>query len=159
MSASGRSVVRRGAMRLKIGAPDARRQTAAVRHDNHAEPPYARGPAGEAKMSQHRARMWAAGALVALTTLHGMTVSAVGASSVPAEARAQLVPTGKLRVAILTYDPALGSREAGGAPGGVEGELARMLAERLDVPLQPVFYDLPSGYASSIGALAWDIAF
>jgi polar amino acid transport system substrate-binding protein len=97
--------------------------------------------------------------LIVLGVLHGLTGSVLGASPVPAEARAQLVPTGKLRAAILTYDPALGSREAAGAPGGVAGELARTLADRLGVPLQPIYYELPAGYAASIGTLAWDIAF
>jgi polar amino acid transport system substrate-binding protein len=97
--------------------------------------------------------------LIVLGVLHGLTGSVLGASPVPAEARAQLAPTGKLRAAILTYDPALGSREAAGAPGGVAGELTRLLADRLGVPLQPIFYDLPAGYAASIGTLAWDIAF
>jgi polar amino acid transport system substrate-binding protein len=98
-------------------------------------------------------------AMFALAILFGMAGTAGAASSVPAEARAQLVPTGKLRAAFVTYDPALGSREASGAPGGVEGVLARMLADRLGVPLQPIFYDLPSGYAASVGTFTWDIAF
>src|SRR5579872_6275799 len=97
--------------------------------------------------------------LFALGLLFGMTGSAVAAGSVPAEARAQLVPTGKLRVAFLTYDPSLGSRDASGGPGGVEGDLARLLADRVGVPLQPIFYDTPQAYAESIGTLAWDVAF
>ncbi|HKF72027.1 MAG TPA: transporter substrate-binding domain-containing protein [Stellaceae bacterium] len=110
-------------------------------------------------MARQRATACVAGLLFVVGVLCELAGSALGASPVPAEARAQLVPTGKLRAAILTYDPALGSREAAGAPGGVEGDLARMLADRLGVPLQPIFYDLPAGYAASIGALAWDIAF
>lgn len=110
-------------------------------------------------MTLHWAKTRIVGLLFALGALHGMAGTAGAASSVPAEARAQLVPTGKLRAAFLTYDAALGSRDASGAPGGVEGEVARMLAERVGVPLQPIFYDLPSAYAASIGTLAWDIAF
>jgi len=110
-------------------------------------------------MIRHWARACALGLAMALGGLYGTSGTGLAASSVPAEARAQLVPTGKLRVAFLTYDPALGAREAGGTPGGVEGELARMLADRLGVPLQPIFYDLPSSYAASVGTLAWDIAF
>ncbi|MGH7126735.1 MAG: hypothetical protein ACREFI_20315 [Stellaceae bacterium] len=110
-------------------------------------------------MIWQRARAWAAGLLFVLGMLFGTTGSASAASSVSAEARAQLVPTGKLRAAILTYDPALGSRDASGAPGGVEGDLVRLLADRVGVPLQPIFYDTPQGYARSVGTLAWDIAF
>ncbi len=98
-------------------------------------------------------------ALLALSLLQGLPGIAAAASSVPAEARAQLVPTGKLRAAFLTYDPVLGSRDASGGPGGVSGDLAKLLADRLGVPLQPMFYDTPQGYAQSVGTLAWDIAF
>jgi polar amino acid transport system substrate-binding protein len=100
-----------------------------------------------------------AGLLLVLTLFQGVAGTASAASSIPAEARAQLVPTGKLRAAFLTYDPALGSRDASGGPGGVTGDLAKLLAERVGVPLQPIFYDTPQGYAQSIGTLAWDIAF
>ena len=109
-------------------------------------------------MIRQRARA-CVGVLCAFGMLVGAIGSAAAASSVPAEARAQLVPTGKLRVAFLTYDPALGSRDAAGGPGGVEGDLARLLADRVGVPLEPIFYDTPQGYAQSIGTLVWDIAF
>lgn len=99
------------------------------------------------------------GACLALGLLQGIAHGAAAQSSVPAEARAQLAPSGKLRAAFLTFDPALGSRDAANAPGGVSGDLARLLAERLGVPLQPMFYDTPLGYAQSVGSLAWDIAF
>jgi polar amino acid transport system substrate-binding protein len=107
--------------------------------------------------SRQRARV--AGLLLALGALHAMSASAEAAGPPSAEARAQLAPSGKLRVAFLTYDPVLGSREASGAPGGVEGDLARSLADAVGLPLQPIFYDLPQGYAQSVGTLAWDISF
>ncbi|HKX07386.1 MAG TPA: transporter substrate-binding domain-containing protein [Stellaceae bacterium] len=98
-------------------------------------------------------------ALLALGLLQAALGPVAAASPPSAEARIQLAPTGKLRVAILTYDPALGSREASGAPGGVEGDLARSLADAIGVPLQTIFYDLPQGFAQSVGSLAWDVAF
>ena len=110
-------------------------------------------------MIRQKATSRVAGVLCAFGLLFIAIGNAVAAGSVPAEARAQLVPTGKLRVAILTYDPALGSRDASGGPGGVEGDLAKLLADRVGVPLVPIFYDTPQGYAQSIGTLAWDIAF
>lgn len=100
-----------------------------------------------------------AGLLVGLGALLGVSSSADAASPPSAEARVQLAPSGKLRVAILTYDPVLGSREASGTPGGVEGDLARSLADAIGVPLQTIFYDLPQGFAQSVGSLAWDVAF
>src|SRR5262249_18105900 len=102
-----------------------------------------------------RVKAYVASLLFAL----GMAHAAAAAGSVPAEARAQLAPTGNLRAAFLTFDPALAWREVAGAPGGVGGDLARLLADRLGVPLQAIFYDLPKGYGESIGTLAWDIAF
>lgn len=97
--------------------------------------------------------------LLALGLLQTALEPAAAANPPTAEARAQLAPSGKLRVAILTYDPALGSRGASGAPGGVEGDLARSLADAIGVPLETIFYDLPQGFAQSVGALAWDVAF
>ena len=100
-----------------------------------------------------------AGLLVGLGALLGVSFSAAAASPPSAEARVQLAPSGKLRVAILTYDPALGSRGLSGAPGGVAGDLARSLADAIGVPLQVTFYDLPQGFAQSVGSLEWDVAF
>jgi polar amino acid transport system substrate-binding protein len=88
-----------------------------------------------------------------------MASAAAGAGAVPAEARAQLAPTGKLRAALVLYDPALASRDASGEPIGVAPDLARALAERLGVPLQPILFDSPATYAASIGLLRWDVGF
>jgi len=110
-------------------------------------------------MPRIRATAQLAAWLLVLGFLRVLTASAVADSAVPAEARAQLVPMGKLRAAFVTFDPAMGSREASGAPGGVSGDLARLLADRLGVPLQPMFYDTPQGYAQSVGTLTWDVAF
>jgi polar amino acid transport system substrate-binding protein len=110
-------------------------------------------------MARIRPRTYIAGLLLALGLLPAIAGPAEAASAISAEARVQLAPTGKLRAAFLTYDPVLGWRDQSGAPGGVAGDLARLLADGAGVPLQPIFYDTPQGYAQSIGALAWDVAF
>jgi polar amino acid transport system substrate-binding protein len=84
---------------------------------------------------------------------------AAGADAVPAEARVQLAPTGKLRVAYVMFEPALVTRDAAGEPIGVAPDLARALAERLALPLEPILFDRPATYAASAGSLRWDIAF
>jgi polar amino acid transport system substrate-binding protein len=108
-------------------------------------------------MTGGRAIVRVAGLLVALLVLSA-AASAAGADAVPAEARAQLAPTGKLRVGFVMFEPALATRDAAGEPVGVAPDLARALAERLGVPLDPILFDSPATYAASVGSLRWDIA-
>jgi polar amino acid transport system substrate-binding protein len=115
-----------------------------------------RGDRGD-EMTRRGAVARIAGLLLALTVVQATAGAAAGAEAVPAEARAQLAPTGKLRAALVLYDPALASRDAAGEPIGVAPDLARALAERLGVPLQPILFDSPAAYAASIGFLRWDI--
>ena len=98
-----------------------------------------------------------AGLLLALAVLHAGVSAA--ADAVPPEARVQLAPTGKLRVALVMFEPALASRDAAGEPVGVAPDLARALAERLGVPLDPILFDSPAIYGESVGSLRWDIGF
>lgn len=109
-------------------------------------------------MTGDRARARVAGLLVALLALGASASLAVGADAVPAEARVQLAPTGRLRVAFVTFEPALATRDAAGEPAGVAADLARALAERLGVPLEPTLFDSPANYAASVGSLRWDLA-
>src|SRR2546428_5328854 len=74
----------------------------------------------------------------------------------PVAARAQLAPTGKLRVGLqntVTYskDPKTGEF------GGVAVEISRELARRLDVPFAPVEYASAAKMLASSGD--WDIGF
>src|SRR5579862_2274956 len=93
--------------------------------------------------------------LVALSLLPATASLAAGANAVPAEARVQLAPTGKLRVAYAMFEPALATRDAAGEPAGVAPDLARALADRLGVPLEPTLFDSPAAYAASVGSLRW----
>jgi polar amino acid transport system substrate-binding protein len=110
-------------------------------------------------MSRHRAVARIASLLAVLGILQAMAGSAAAADAVSAEARVQLAPTGKLRAAFLMFEPALASRDAAGEPIGVAPDLARALAERTGLPLDPILFDAPASYAQSVGSLKWDIAF
>jgi len=96
---------------------------------------------------------------VVLAVLGVPTAPAVLAQTAAAEARAQLAPSGKLRVAFVMFEPGLVTRDAAGEPIGVAPDLARALAEPLGLPIEPILYESPATYAASIGSLRWDIAF
>jgi polar amino acid transport system substrate-binding protein len=108
-------------------------------------------------MTGDRTMVRIAALLVALSLL-SPAASAAGADAVPAEARVQLAPTGKLRVGFVMFEPVLATRDAAGEPAGVAPDLARALAERLGLPLDPILFDSPAAYAESVGSLKWDIA-
>ena len=76
------------------------------------------------------------------------------------EARAQLAPTGKLRAAFMLENLALVSGQSGSADApGIAGALARAIAERAGVPLQPRVYSTRGTFEASLGRGEWDIEF
>jgi polar amino acid transport system substrate-binding protein len=79
---------------------------------------------------------------------------------VPADAVRQLAPTGKLRAAINFGNPVLVQKDpASGEPRGVTVDLARELAQRLDVPIELVTFDAAGKVFDALGVAAWDVAF
>jgi polar amino acid transport system substrate-binding protein len=76
-------------------------------------------------------------------------------------ARDALAPTGRLRAALILSNPVLVRRDAAtGALDGVSVEVARALADRLGVPLEPVPYANPARYTESLrGDIPWDVGF
>ena len=75
-------------------------------------------------------------------------------------ARAQLAPTGTLRVGINFGNVLLTKKDpATGEPGGVAVDLARELARRLEVPIQIVPYDSAGALADAVGTGVWDVGF
>jgi polar amino acid transport system substrate-binding protein len=64
------------------------------------------------------------------------------AQSATPEQKAQLVPTGALRAAIVTI-PFLAKKDASGAVTGVAPDLGAEMARALGVPYQPTVYDTP----------------
>ena len=81
------------------------------------------------------------------------------ASSVDRNVVSDLAPTGKLRGAINYGNPVLASRDANGRPKGVSVDLARELAKRLGVPLEPVTFDAAGKVVAAGRQGVWDIAF
>ncbi len=75
-------------------------------------------------------------------------------------AKAELAPTGVLRVGVNLGNPLLTARgEAGADPTGVAVDLGRELARRLGVPARIVRYESPGQMAEDVTTGAWDVAF
>jgi polar amino acid transport system substrate-binding protein len=78
----------------------------------------------------------------------------------PAALRAELAPTGKLRVGLNFGNFLLTKRPPpGGEPGGIAPDLGRELARRAGLPLEFVHYDQAGKLADGGKAGAWDVAF
>jgi polar amino acid transport system substrate-binding protein len=87
------------------------------------------------------------------------TVASVTHHASPAAA-ASLAPSGKLRAAINFGNPILATRDvATGEARGVSVDLARELAQRLGVPVEPVLFDAAGKVVEGLKANAWDVAF
>lgn len=79
---------------------------------------------------------------------------------VPPAARAELVPTGKLRVGLILSNQVLVTKDSSsGELRGVTINLGKALAQRLGVPFEPVGYANPAALVKSFGSNEWDIAF
>jgi polar amino acid transport system substrate-binding protein len=82
--------------------------------------------------------------------------SSSGPPATALEARQALAPTGRLRVALQLANP-LNVITVSGDMRGVAFDLGRELAQRIDVPFEPVFYPSVGALLDSRGA--WDVAF
>lgn len=75
-------------------------------------------------------------------------------------AKAQLTPTGKLRVALNMSNFLLVSKwPEGGTPKGIVPDLAHELGRRLGVPVEFTGYESPGKVADAAKTGAWDVAF
>jgi polar amino acid transport system substrate-binding protein len=74
------------------------------------------------------------------------------------QAKAQLAPTGTLRVALLTSNPIIGTKDANGKLGGTTLTLAQAMAERAGLPAQFIDYGAIGKLMSDASTGAWDIA-
>ncbi|MDB5867511.1 MAG: hypothetical protein JWO70_5317 [Betaproteobacteria bacterium] len=89
-----------------------------------------------------------------------LLAACASAPPVPPAAKAELAPTGTLRVganfgnALLT-----GKDPATGEPRGIAIDLAREIGRRLGVPVEFVAYDAAGKLSASTTTGAWDIAF
>jgi polar amino acid transport system substrate-binding protein len=71
-----------------------------------------------------------------------------------------LAPTGRLRVALLTTNPVLVSRDTGPVEiYGLAPDLGRTLADRLHVPFQPIRYTTAPQLLSAANNDVWDVTF
>lgn len=78
--------------------------------------------------------------------------------AIPAAARAELTPTGKLRAGINFQNMLLTTRGPNGEQGGVAVEFSRELAKRLGVDVEIISYESAGGLAESVSSGAWEIS-
>jgi polar amino acid transport system substrate-binding protein len=89
-----------------------------------------------------------------------LSACATVTTEVPPAAKAELAPTGSLRVALLAPNPLLVTQNT--PPGVVKGmavEIANRLASRLGVPMTPVLYATIAPLLDSARKGEWDITF
>jgi polar amino acid transport system substrate-binding protein len=95
-----------------------------------------------------------------LSLLVLLSACATVTTEVPPAAKAELAPTGSLRVALLAPNPLLVTQNT--PPGVVKGmavEIANRLASRLGVPMTPVLYPTIAPLLDSARKGEWDITF
>jgi polar amino acid transport system substrate-binding protein len=81
------------------------------------------------------------------------------ASAPSPEARAQLAPSGTLRVAVLTSNPIIGAKDASsGELKGTTVELGRALAASAGVPVRMIEYAAIPKLMEDASTNAWDVA-
>jgi polar amino acid transport system substrate-binding protein len=96
--------------------------------------------------------------LIALVVV--LISSCASVAPVPPAARAELMPTGKLRVGLILSNQVLVTKDSSsGELRGVTINLGKALAQRLGVPFEPVGYANPAALVKSFGSNEWDIAF
>lgn len=81
-------------------------------------------------------------------------------STISQKAKAELAPTGKLRVGLNYQNFLLVLKDApGGVPTGIAPDLARELAKRAGLPIEYVRFDAAGKLADAVKAGDWDVAF
>src|SRR5262245_44428344 len=99
------------------------------------------------------------GGIAAGLVLFAIGVSTAPAQSVSAEQKAQIAPTGPLRVAVVKI-PFLAKQDAAsGQLRGVAPDLGEELARRLGVPYQPIPFDTPNAGIAALRDGKADITF
>jgi polar amino acid transport system substrate-binding protein len=90
-----------------------------------------------------------------------LTAPLITASSLSAQPKgsASVAPKGELRVALMTFNPVLVTRNPEGQFGGVSVELANAFGEKLKVPVRLVPYENTVRYNQSLGKDEWDVGF
>jgi len=71
-----------------------------------------------------------------------------------------LAPMGRLRAGINYSNFVLATKDlATGEPAGIAPDLARLIAQRLNVPIQFITFETAGKMADAVGTGVWDIAF
>jgi polar amino acid transport system substrate-binding protein len=97
--------------------------------------------------------------IMALLTTIALVAGCASMGTPSPEAKAQLAPTGTLRVAVLTSNPIIGTRDPKtGQLGGTTVSLGRALGERAGMPVQLIEYTAVGKLVDDAAAGAWDVA-
>jgi polar amino acid transport system substrate-binding protein len=96
--------------------------------------------------------------LIALVLMFGSGCTSM--PTIPPATRAELAPTGKLRVGLILSNQVLVMKDpTSGELRGVSITIGKALAQRLGAPFEPVGYPNPAALVQSFGRNEWDIAF
>ena len=91
--------------------------------------------------------------------LVGVLMSGCATSrSVPAAAKAELAPTGKLRAGMNLSNTLFTLKDASGKLYGVAVDVMNELGARLGVPVEMVVYPTPGQVADAVNSGTWDVA-
>lgn len=96
----------------------------------------------------------------ALSLLASVLVAACAtvSSEAPPAAKAELAPTGTLRMALIAVNPHFVTQgTAGGEARGMGVEIGKRLAARIGVPFRPVLYPNVAALMESTGKGEWDV--
>ena len=108
----------------------------------------------------HALRFGSGRVAAALLVAVAFFASGASAQSVPAAARSELAPGGKLRVGLLVTNTVFVAKDGSAAEmRGVAVDLSRELAKRLGATFEPVRYDSVGKLIDGTKAGEWDIAF
>ena len=88
-----------------------------------------------------------------------LSACATVTTEAPPAAKAEIAPTGTLRVALLAPNPLLVTQNTPGVVKGLAVEIANRLASRLGVPMTPVLYPTIAPLLDSARKGEWDITF
>ncbi len=97
------------------------------------------------------------GALAVLICIH--STNAQQPPNTPKTAVATIAPKGELRVAVITSNPVLVTRNLEGQLAGVSLDLANALGAKLGIPVRLIPYENIVRYNLSIGKDEWDVGF
>ena len=98
--------------------------------------------------------------VVLLASLIVFGCATVTGPDVPPAAKAELAPTGALRVALIAVNPLFVTQDTPpGVTKGMAVDIATRLADRLGVPMKPVLYPSVGALMESTGKGEWDITF